>query len=190
MTYSTGVNKIDGEAVLGLLGTNNSLAYKVHEIEKHFHNSEDWFGQHASPSGEVTIANDVTTGPLSAFQIDAGNNTWGAWVQILGSSDTPTAVRTTMAKFDLHKIGVVDSETAGVHCFIQIAYGASGADAFTAGAYSTISYTTAAAKATQSAVMFMLPRITAGTKIWARIIALGEDTMTLDFYFGLHGYVG
>ena len=183
-------SKLDSAATLGLLGGNNSLAYRTHEIEKHFHNSEDWFGQHASPSGEVTIANDITTGPLSPFQIDAGTNTWGAWVQILGSGDTPPAARPTMVKFDLHKIGVVDSETNGIHCFIQIAYGASGAAALDAGAYTTISYTTVEAKATEAAVLFMMPRVTAGTKVWARIMALGAETMTLDFYFGLHGYVG
>ena len=32
---------IDTVAVDGLSGVSNSLAYKVHEIEKHFHNSED-----------------------------------------------------------------------------------------------------------------------------------------------------
>jgi len=189
MTYQSNA-KIDDLATLGMAGTYNSLAYRVHEIEKHLHNSEDWFGQHASPSGEVTIANDVTTGPLSPFQVDAGNNAWGAWVQILGSGDTPPAVRPTMVKFDLHKIQVVDSETNDVHCFIQIAYGATGAVALNAGDYTTIAYTTVANKATEVAVLFMIPRIAVGVKVWARIMALGEDTMTLDFYFGLHGYVG
>ena len=62
--------------------------------------------------------------------------------------------------------------------------------ALLAGAYSTISYTTVAAKATESAVKFMMPRASVGTKMWARIMALGENAMTLDFYFGLHPYAG
>ena len=39
-----GLEKIDNLAVDGLNGVNNSLAYKVHEIEKHFHNVEYWVG--------------------------------------------------------------------------------------------------------------------------------------------------
>ena len=38
------IQKIDNQATLGLLGTNNSLAYRVHEIEKHFHSPERWLG--------------------------------------------------------------------------------------------------------------------------------------------------
>ena len=50
---ATDVNKIDAEAVNGLMGTVDSLSYKVHEIEKHLHNWERWLGLAAVPVGET-----------------------------------------------------------------------------------------------------------------------------------------
>jgi len=35
-------DKIDSAATLGLEGTSNSLAYRVMELERHFHNVERW----------------------------------------------------------------------------------------------------------------------------------------------------
>jgi len=182
------IPKIDSLATAGLAGTSNSLAYRVHEIEKHFHNSEDWFGLAASPSAETHRADDITDGTLAPFQIDAGNDAWGSWLQILGSSDTPN--RTNMVKFDLHKLQIVDSETTNVHYFIQIAAGATGADALAAGAYTTIAYLTPTQQSAEAAIHFMMPRVAVGTKVWARGLAVGTDTCTLDFYFGLHEYAG
>ena len=184
------LQKIDSQATLGLLGTNNSLAYRVHEIEKHFHNDEDWFGKVAVPSA-ADASDDLTDGPLDPWQIDAGagaGGSWGSWVQILGTGDTPN--RANMVKFDMHKILIVDSETAEVDYFIQIGCDASGADALTNGNYTTIAYQTPTAKSGHGSVSFIQARVTAGTKCWARGMAIGQDTCTLDFYFGLHEYAG
>lgn len=183
-----GTQEIDYKAVLGLLGTANSLAYKVHELEKHFHNSEDWYGLAAVPDGETHRADCLTLGTRASFQLDAGNDTWGAWLQILGSSDTPN--RTGMVKFDLHKIQIVASEITSKSTFIQIGYGDTGAASLTSLAYTTIAYLTPTSRAAESAVSFMMPRIPAGSKVWARCMAIGANTMTINFYFGLHGYIG
>ena len=82
-------HKIDDLATAGLLGVVNSLAYRVHEIERHLHSGARWFETAAVPDGEVHVADSIGSG-AGAFQIDAGNDTWGAWVQVLGSEDTPT----------------------------------------------------------------------------------------------------
>ncbi len=183
------ISKIDSLAVDGLLGVEDSLAYKVHEIEKHLHNDEDWFGAALIPVGETHIADDVTVGSRAPFQVDAGNDDWGAWVQILGSDDTPN--RNGMAKFDLHKIQVVDSETTNVHAFIQIACGASGAAGLSAGTYTTIPYLTPTNQAAEGAIGFKAVRCDVGTKVWARCMGIGEaGGLELDFYFGLHEYIG
>jgi hypothetical protein len=187
MWRNTSTAKIDSLATLGLAGTSNSLAYRVHEIEKHFHNSEDWFGVAGTPSA-THKADDITDGTLAAFQIDAGNDTWGTWLQILGTADTPN--RTSMVKFDLHKIQIVDTEDAEKHYFIQIGAGASGAAALSAGTYTTLAYNSAASKESEAAINFMMPRVTAGTDVWARCFCVGTDTNTVDFYFGLHEYAG
>jgi len=185
---TTDVNKIDAEATAGLSGVVNSLAYRVHEIEKHFHNHEDWFGLAAVPAGETHRADDIAGGTLAPFQLDAGNDAWGAWVQVLGSEDTPN--RAGMAKFDFHKVQIVDSETTNVHAFIQFAFGATAAGAITAGDYTTIAYRTPTNQAAETAINFISARAAAGTKVWARCLAVGTNTMTIDFYLGLHEYIG
>jgi hypothetical protein len=157
------------------------------EIENHFHNVEDWFGAAATPDGEDHVADDITDGTLSAFQIDAGNDDWGAWVQILGAEDTPNRAGNT--KFDLHRIQVVASETVNVAAFIQLASGATGDAGVTAGKYTTIPYLTPTNQAAESFIDVRTRRCDAGEKVWARCLAVGENTMTLDFYIGLHEYV-
>ena len=188
---TTDVNKIDAEAVDGLLGVSNSMAYKIHEIEKHFHNHEDWFGVADTPTA-THFADEVTVhtlaAPIDPFRVTAGNEVWGSWVQLLGSGDTPA--RGTNVKFDPHKITVVASGATDVSTFIQLAWGADGDIALAAGDYTTISYKTAVNKAGESATNFMCPRIAVGTLLWARCLAMGENTMTLDFFLGLHEYAG
>ena len=66
----------------------NPNNYGIFEIERHFHSYERWYEAAASPSGETHIADRIGSGS-GAFQIDAGNDDWGLWVQVLGSSDTP-----------------------------------------------------------------------------------------------------
>ena len=59
-------NKIDDEAVSGLLGTYDSLAYRVHEIERHLHSAGSWFGQASSANPTTHVANRTGVG-ISAF---------------------------------------------------------------------------------------------------------------------------
>ena len=195
---TTDVNKIDAEAVDGLLGANNSMAYKIHEIEKHFHNSEDWFGVADTPSA-THFADDISAHtlatPVDPFQITAGNDVWGAWVQVLGSGDTPNRTvakgfANDMVKFDPQKILIAGAGATDVHTFVQIANGVSGAAGLAAGDYTTMAYTTAVSKAGEGAVEFMHARVSAGEEVWVRCLAIGENTMTLDFYLGLHEYKG
>lgn len=181
------LSKIDKLAVSGLLGTNNSLAYKVHEIEKHFHNYERWFGLSPSPSGEVKRA-DLLATTVAPFQIDAANNDWGSWLQILGSSDTPTNIGGTYTKFDLHSVQVVANERAQPY-YVQFAFGDTAAGALTAGTYTSMVIACPATN-TDEAFKIMMNRVNAGTKAWARCKCVGQNTATLDFYFGIHEYVG
>lgn len=275
-TQSTDSVKIDSKAVTPLgSSVSGSVGHILQELEKHFHNNEDWFGlareaggyeiagctlpdfngsyfaagtlnsdffyknrdgsgflwwdnvdswiissasgvagtdyfiradasqigaytNEGSATGTVTgadiadtehVCDDITTGSLSPFQIDAGNDDWGTWVRIMGPEDTPN--RPDKTKGDLHKIQVVAAETTEVETFIQIGCGASGAAALAAYAYSTVPYLTAAANFDSEApIEFMARRFTAGDTLWARCMAIGENTMTLDFYFGLHEYDG
>ena len=180
--------KVDAEATDGLDGTEDSLAYRVHEIEKHFHNCEDWFGVSAVPPDATNRADDITDGSLQPFAIDAGNNTWGNWVQILGTADTPN--RADKVKFDLHKLLIVDADSNNKAIFIQISAGASGDGGVSNGDYTTIAYMTATGAAAEGPVELKMGRIDVGTKVWARAMAPGVDTLEIDFYFGIHEYDG
>ncbi|MCP4536258.1 MAG: hypothetical protein GY832_03855 [Chloroflexi bacterium] len=180
--------KIDSATTLGLLGTNNALAYRTHEVERHLHSYERWLGAAAAPSGETHVADHMHDAPTAAaFQIDAGNNDWGAWVQIIGSSDTP--VDTGNVKFDFHRVQFVECERTALY-WVQIAFGATAAGAVTDGDFVLIPLEPQSAKAEEFPVETQTRRKSVGTKTWARCICPGQDTATLDFYLGLHEYEG
>ncbi len=176
--------KIDNKITDGLSGVSNSLAYRVHEIEKHFHNNERWLGLAAVPAGETHRA-DIDS--ITAFQMDAGNDTWGTWLQVIGSSDTP--VIAGMAKFDLHRILMSDVENKKRITRIQIAVGSSGAAGLAAGDYTEI-IATPDNDAKQDPYSIMMPRYSAGEKVWIRCWVKATNTSKIDFFIGLHEYPG
>ena len=61
--------QMDHAATLGLLGTVDSLAYRVHEIERHLHSSGSWFGIAGTPS--ATHKADRIGTCAGPFQLDA-----------------------------------------------------------------------------------------------------------------------
>jgi len=177
---------IDKAATLGLDGAHGSLAYELAEVEYHFHHYSRWFELASVPAAETHRADAAGLGGGS-FQIDAGNNTWGSWVQILGSSDTPIA--TDGVYYDLHEILVTATEKNFLYV-VQIGFGASGAAALTAGDYMEEVFIPAAAFVDSGPVGVHSIRIAAGTKAWARCLCDGQDTGTFNFIFGLHEYGG
>lgn len=73
MTYLN-PSKIDNLATDGLTGVANSPAYRVHEIEKHFHNDELWYGISADQSGANPWAASVSAaGMPTAYQAVSGS---------------------------------------------------------------------------------------------------------------------
>lgn len=184
----TGEPKVDEVAVNGLTGVVNSLAYKVHELERHAHSWERWFGAAAVPAGETHVADRIndTNAP---FQLDAGNDTWGAWVQILGSTDLPVVVG--RVKYDMHKLVFTDIEKSAKIHKLQIAYGDSGADALAAQTFTElVFFSSVAFPADALPIRVQSRRQDVDTKIWARIWVVGENTGTADFFYGLHEYEG
>jgi hypothetical protein len=130
------INKLTSASSLGLLETQNSIGYRIAEIERHSHSGASWFGAAVTPDGEVHVADRIGT-TTTALQLDGGNNAWGSWTLILGSDDTPA--RAGMVYFDPHEMIVEDTENASVY-FIQFARGTSGSAAYAAGNYTEIVY--------------------------------------------------
>jgi len=181
---TTDVNKIDNEAVDGLAGVPDSLAYKIHEIENHLHNWERWVGLAAVPSGE-THRFDIDS--MIPFQMDAGNDTWGPWLQIVGSTDFP--IISGMTYRDAHRILITDVERDKVITRIQIA-GGEDADAAVAADNYTEFMITPQKDAKQTPVDIMTGRAPSATKGWIRCWVAGQNTGTVDFFMGVHEYVG
>lgn len=182
---TTDVNKIDAEAVAGLSGIHNSLAYRVNEIEAHLHSSGSWFGAAVTPTS-THFADRIGAG-INAFQIDAGASDWGAWTQIFGSDDTPA--RTGQLYYDPHLMLITDAEHE-VTYFIQFGRGSSGAAALAAGTYTELCVGIDATKKFKAETPIQTGRAAAGSLLWARCLAVGQNTGTLDFYIGIHEYVG
>jgi len=171
--------------VTSIESTVDDTASEVEEIERHLHSFERWFGAAVVPNGEIHVADRIGT-TTAAFRADGGNNTWGSWLQILGSADTPADVG--MTYFDGHRWLVTAIERANAVHFIQVAAGASGAEALAAGAYSEFPIKPITVQARASPGWIQSFRIAAGTKVWLRVWAVGQNTGTVDFFFGIHEY--
>jgi hypothetical protein len=152
------------------------------ETEHHVHGWEDWGGLAAVPAAET---HRVDFDVMTPFQMDAGNDTWGSWLQIVGSSDTP--VRSGNVKFDIHRILITDVERDLTITRIQIGCGASGADSLAAGTYTEFMITPQK-NARSNPFDIMMKRCSVGEKVWARCWVNGQNTGTVDFFFGIHEY--
>lgn len=174
--------KIDEQATLGLLGTSNSLSYRVHEIEKHFHSIERWFGTDGDGTGSV--ANN-----LAQWQLTAGTGgAFGTEVQLLGANDVnATDFGFTPVLFDLHRVNVVDSSVADKNYIVQIW---SGTTTFGAATLRTeLPYRTGSNVAEVSPISCQMSRIPVAEKVWARV-KCETNSATLDIIVGIHAYVG
>lgn len=141
-------------------------------IDEHFHNVERRFG--AKDGADETNAMDTV---LTPFQIDSGNDTWGAALCIVGSGDTP--IDTGMTHFHLGDLFVSDCERTTPY-LLRFAWGDNYADAITAGHYSEL---IVADDTFRYTVRF--PRLDVGTKVFA-CCWVDNNTGNVDFFIGIH----
>ena len=165
----------------------NETNKKAFSVESHHHSGERWLGKLGTVVGVSDIASDVT---MSTFTIDGGNDTWGAWVQVIGTNDTP--IETGKQYFDPHLILATAVErTTSIHR-IQIAHRAGAtslaSDAWAAGDYTEAMFISTAANVKTTAIEVQSQRITAGEKVWARCWVDNQDTGTVKFFLGIHEY--
>lgn len=183
--------KIDEIPVDGLNGTVDSLAYKVNEIEKHFHNKERWFGISADQSGNDWALSVSSAGMPSYFRATSGNDTYGAdagdEAKVWGTEDAMG----TDTKLDLHEIFITAASTTTIY-YMRVVYGSGTmAAAITAGQYIEFPVIADAAAGGSIAVIIpiLMPRITIGTdKVWVQTKNT-TDNATIDFLVGGHSYV-
>jgi hypothetical protein len=111
MAYALNPPKLDAAAVDGLAGTADSLAYKVHEIERHFHNSEQVYGKASD-----TMAADT---PVK-FTVTGGNNAWGT--EVLLTDGTVIESGSSTKKFDLNTMYITDVDAANKISVLEFLY--------------------------------------------------------------------
>lgn len=187
--FSKEINKIDKLATDGLAGINNSLSYRIHEIEKHFHNRELWIGKLGSQTA-TAWADDT----LSPFRAISGNNDYGADTNdealILGTDDTP--INSEFVKFDLHWI-LITALSTDTPWKLRFIWGSGTmADAILANQWSEImaQNNPNGSKANGAAIPIMMPRLNCGIdKVWAQVWN-ATDNATADFLVGFHEYLG
>lgn len=160
------------------------LAY---ESENHVHSDEKWFGVAGTPS--ATHKGDRITLNPASFQLDAGNDDWGAWVQLLGTADTPVATGNTY--YDIHRLILTAYEVNTAVYAIQFADGPSAglAAKLAAEDMTDVLVTTGTGIALSGPVDLQHDRIAAGQELWARALCKGQNTATINFYIGLHEYL-
>jgi hypothetical protein len=178
-----GTNKIEDEATTGLLGVSNSMAYRVHEIERHFHSNERWASKLAVPAG-----NRVTATGMTPFIAASGANVYGVAVQIMDTADAvglfPGAV-----KYDLHRLFISDLDHTTPYR-LRISYGTgTQPDAVAAGQYSEVMWRSDNVNADRTPVIVQMRRVDAATKAWVEAWN-ATNLSEVDFYFGLHFYEG
>ncbi len=101
----------DKGTTVGLLGDNNSLAYRVHEIEKHIHGVQYAYGWNHATYATGTDIERHSTNPL---ELTAGDAAWGTELQIHGGSVLPGV------KFDFNKLVIIEVGTANRPFVVQL----------------------------------------------------------------------
>ena len=166
--------KIDLQAVAGLLGVPDSLAYIVATIENHNHSARVFYGKSA---GDPYLDPDV----LTEWQIQAKSAGYtGTAIQISNGDELDCVF------YDLNRILVTATSAANKVQKIQFLYG-TGAVGDATVATEVAMYVPASGKS--ESMVVNMPRIPCGSKVWA--LAFSEtDNATIDFIVGIHEYDG
>jgi len=192
--YGRGISiqerKIDNLATDGLLGVNNSLAYRIEKIEKHLHSRERWFGLKAVPTA-TDWGDQASLNPYAAI---SGAGVFGADANdealVLGTADTPAI--TSMVRFDLHRILILALSVDTPYIFRVIYGDGTMAAEESAGNYTDfmVQNNPAGSKAAGFPIDLQMPRAYCGVdKVWTRVMC-ATDNATATFYAGIHEYEG
>jgi hypothetical protein len=146
-------------------------------------NNDKWYGVAATPNAEIHVA-DRMVDEIQPFALLTGSKTFGNWVQILGSSDTPLIVGKVKYSISKALITTTDSTTAFI---IQIVTGESAdiaAKIVTENFYEFPHV--AATNANDGGIIEIgTPNIVSGKKVWARACCLNESAKTINLYFAI-----
>lgn len=170
--------KLDSAATDGLAGTEDSLAYRVHEIERHFHNPNQCYGNSGS--------NNLERSSTSPFRVTA--STGGAFGTELQIHDgTVVEGGDSSKKMDVGRFYVVDSQVSDETYIIEIWAGTSTFGAATK--ITEVFYRTGSNIAEVVPLVTPCSRVACNSKLWARCNC-SQDSQWVDFMLEVHTYVG
>ena len=101
----------DNDVSLGLSGTHNSIGFRIAEIEKHFHNSEQIYG---------LTSNNLARKSLTPIVVTAGNAAYGTELMIHDGTVIESGNATK--KFDFNHIYLVAVGTANRYTYLEFYY--------------------------------------------------------------------
>ena len=165
---------IDSQVTLGLLGTEDSLAYRVHEIEDHLHSVGHFYGK--DPGDNFLLENGHTPWVLTAGASEA----FGAWVQLSDGDEI------TDPEYDPHLTTVYAVSNANTTYIIQYGVG-DGTVLGTTVVGATWFKSSATLRGAPEEVQAR--RINNTDKLWARCNS-AADGATISIGLGLHTYPG
>ena len=145
----------------------NNIYDEVVEIDTHLHSPERWLGAKAVPTATVFAEANETS-----YQIDSGNTVFGAWLQILGTDDTP--VIADKAYFDFHRVLITDVEETTTYR-IQFAHGADADVAVAAGDYTEVIIKFGVGQVKPTPFDVQNERLAAGEEVRAVALAVANE---------------
>jgi len=158
----------------------------IDDLKNHIFSIERWLGVATAPVGETHRA-DIIGPSVVEFTVISGNNDWGAWVQILGSNDTPIYAGNTF--FHPSRAQIRNAETTSTY-LIQMAAGESVdlAAKIAAGTFMEFPYIGAALNNSGGITDAIGMDVAAGQKLWARCITPARNVKNIKFMLGIHEF--
>lgn len=170
-------DKIDKAPADGLAGVSGSLAFEVEEIEKHFHNSELWYGK--DPGDSLLLQDGLAPWTLTAGSGEA----FGTELQL--SDGTEIEGGSAIKKFDFRKIEI---DTASQNSNVYLIQVWAGTGAFGAATVkTTVRFRSGTGACRGGPIIIMMPRLTCNNKLWMKL-KCETDGATLDLAIGGHVY--
>jgi hypothetical protein len=180
--------QIERASTLGLGGVQNSLSYRLGEIDRHIHSMERWYGSTAG------VAPGLQTS-LTGFRLtsDAAANTFGVAVAVFNGVEVMGFASTVF--YDLHKLLVLNVQNNAKTYRIRLAFSDGVAYANYAAAVAAGCFTDVCVKIDNTAldatpIFVQMRRMVKTTKIWAAVATADAVAQWIDFIVGLHEYEG
>jgi hypothetical protein len=168
--------------ILNGISTIDEAAQESYITEHHVHARERWLSKMAVPSG-----GKVAEYGMTPFTLTSGNDTWGAYVQLLDINDTPSIPGYKF--FDFRRVFVMDVDSTATYR-VRFAYGNdTSTEAVAALEYTDFIYRVNVTNSDRRPVDVMMPRLPVGTKMWGSTWCDGMDAKILSLVVGGHLYL-